>query len=231
MKRKAFAEKFHHWTAGQWKRVVFSDEKMWRVRPGGKIRCWKPKNASKFEAKYSLPSVAKSQGVMIWAAINGKGKVIIRRCPPKVNSAAYQDILATAMKFIRSRFVRNCLVCTSGTVWYVLPHRARRVKFQQDGAPVHQSKSTKAFLTNNRVVQLNDGMWPPNSPDMNPIEHVWPIVGRMLSGKIFASADDLWEALKVAFRQIDPVQIVHLYNSMPRRLQALKAAKGGLTRY
>ena len=110
-------------------------------------------------------------------------------------------------------------------------HRSGRYKFQQDGAPVYQSTSTRSYLNTQGVRLFNEGIWPPNSPDMNPIEHVWPVVGRKLQGKIFPNTDALWEALKVAFAQIDPAFIVHLYNSMPRRLAALKAAKGGATRF
>lgn len=69
------------------------------------------------------------------------------------------------------------------------------------------------------------------SPDMNPIEHVWPIVGRMLEGRVFSGREALWSALKVAFDQIPVSAIKTLYASMPRRIAALSHAKGGHTRY
>ena len=78
---------------------------------------------------------------------------------------------------------------------------------------------------------FNGGIWPPNSPDMNPIEHVWPLVCQKLSGKVFQGRDDLWAALQQAFHSLTTSQIKHLYNSMPSRLQALAKAKGGHTRY
>ena len=112
-----------------------------------------------------------------------------------------------------------------------MPCRSTRYKFQHDGAPVHQSRSTRNWLTSKSIRLLNGGVWPPNSPDMNPIEHVWPIVARMLEGKIFANADALWQALSAAFGQIKRSQILKLYDSMPRRLEALRLAKGGSTRY
>ena len=78
---------------------------------------------------------------------------------------------------------------------------------------------------------FNGGVWPPNSPDMNPIEHVWPIVGRKLVGKVFANRDKLWDALVVAFAEVSSAQIRKLYASMPNRTQALIAARGRHTRY
>ena len=104
MKRKAFATKFRNWTAADWKNVIFSDEKMWRMRPGGRIRCWRPKGASKYLARYTIPAVAKSEGVMIWAAMNGNGDIIVRRCPKKINSMEYQRILQNSLQFIRHRY-------------------------------------------------------------------------------------------------------------------------------
>jgi hypothetical protein len=78
------------------------------------------------------------------------------------------------------------------------------------------------------VAQRSSGGRP---PDMNPIEHVWPLVSRQLVGDVFASRDQLWDALVVAFGKISRLQILRLYDSMPRRLQALLDARGGPTRY
>lgn len=75
------------------------------------------------------------------------------------------------------------------------------------------------------------GNWPPSSPDMNPIEHLWPLVGRKLTGRVFANKAELWEALKVAFGLVKPAEILRLYDSMPHRIAALAAAKGRHTRY
>ena len=78
---------------------------------------------------------------------------------------------------------------------------------------------------------FNSGEWPANSPDMNPIEHVWPMVSRQLVGKVFSDREQLWTALQSAFAAVSSSKILNLYDSMPRRIQALLAAKGGHTRY
>ena len=46
----------------------------------------------------------KPQGVMVWAAINGRGELIVRRCPPKVKARDYTNILNTALNFIKPRY-------------------------------------------------------------------------------------------------------------------------------
>lgn len=103
-KRYDFAKKFKRWTVNCWRKVVFSDEKVFRVIPGGQVKRWIPKNAKKFDAKYLGPAVSKPQGLMVWAAINGRGQLIVRRCPPKVKAVDYQAILDSALHFIRKRY-------------------------------------------------------------------------------------------------------------------------------
>ena len=112
-----------------------------------------------------------------------------------------------------------------------ITHRATRYKFQQDGAAVHRSRSTRTWLANNRIRLFNNDKWPPCSPDMNPIEHLWPIVTHKLRGKVFNSKDALWDALVGAFGSIPPATVLRLYDSMPSRIQCLKIARGGHKRY
>jgi len=47
----------------------------------------------------------------------------------------------------------------------------RRYFFQQDDAPVHTSKDTKAWISQKQVKMLLN--CPTQSPDLNPIENLW----------------------------------------------------------
>jgi hypothetical protein len=66
---------------------------------------------------------------------------------------------------------------------------------------------------------------------MNPIEHLWPMVAQKLSGSVFSGKEQLWSALQDAFASISPSQVKALYDSMPRRMEAVISARGGHTRY
>ena len=76
-------------------------------------------------------------------------------------------------------------------------------------------------------VQLLD--WPAQSPDLNPIEHLWNEVDRRLkklpvriSGK-----EDLWDKIQGIWNEIEVDVCTNLIESMPRRINDVIKAKGG----
>ncbi len=69
------------------------------------------------------------------------------------------------------------------------------------------------------------------SPDLNPVEHVWPLVTQKLEWRIFKGVEELWVALEAAFNSIDPQSILALYASMQRRLTAAIVSRGCHTKY
>ena len=93
---------------------------------------------------------------------------------------------------------QGCLIFTD------VFHRATKFKFMPDGASVHKAQSTMNHIQNNPIRLFNRGIWPPNSPDMNPIEHLWPMVGKLLTGRVLNNREDLWDGLTDAFSRISP---------------------------
>ena len=57
------------------------------------------------------------------------------------------------------------------------------------------------------------------------------MLARVIQGAVYTSRDSLWHAIQLAVSQVDPAYIRKLYDSMPRRLAACIAAKGGHTKY
>ena len=52
--------------------------------------------------------------------------------------------------------------------------------FQQDGALSHQVKLTVEFLQQNVPNFIEPSVWPPNSPDLNPVDYaVWALYNRL----------------------------------------------------
>ncbi|GFV49335.1 transposable element Tcb2 transposase [Trichonephila clavipes] len=102
--------------------------------------------------------------------------------------------------------------------------------FQQDNARPHVAKTVKSYLDSQQVQLLP---WPAYSPDMSPIEHEWDFVGRRIARDLrpVASTDELWLRIQTIWNTLPQADIKNLFNSMPRRVAALIAARGGHTKY
>ncbi len=74
---------------------------------------------------------------------------------------------------------------------------------------------------------------PPYSPDLNPIENAWSeLQGRLANFPVHArNGDVLWGQADSACEAIPMSHINTLVDSMPRRLEAVRAAQGGETKY
>jgi transposase len=102
--------------------------------------------------------------------------------------------------------------------------------FQQDNDPKHTSKTAKKWLEDHDITLLD---WPPQSPDLNPIEHLWNHIKKELF-KYPTTAKgvwELWERIVEVWNNIEPEVCQNLIESMPRRIQAVLQAKGGNTKY
>jgi hypothetical protein len=107
----------------------------------------------------------------------------------------------------------------------------------QDNAPNHTALASREWLESHGVATVN---WPPYSPDLNPIEHLWWALKKKLyelhpefdyMGDSQAEWDAFEEGLHEAWAAIPDSLISELIRSMPRRLDAVRQAKGYQTKY
>ncbi|GFV23410.1 transposable element Tcb2 transposase [Trichonephila clavipes] len=73
--------------------------------------------------------------------------------------------------------------------------------------------------------------WSAYSPDISPIEHVWDLVGRLLARDPAASKDELLLRIQAIWNYLPQADIQNLLDSLPCRIAALIAARGGYTKY
>ena len=100
----------------------------------------------------------------------------------------------------------------------------RAIMAQQDNDPKHAANATKAWFVDNCAPVLE---WPSQSPDLNPIENLWSILeDRSKKGKVNNKEELIqeWNSLSedLLFKPSD---------FMPRRIQAVFAVKGWITKF
>src|ERR1700752_795660 len=73
--------------------------------------------------------------------------------------------------------------------------------------------------------RINDGEWPPNSPDLNPLDYaVWSILEEKACSKPHPNVK---RALKKAWNEISLETLVKIVDNFPKRLKACIDANGG----
>lgn len=103
-------------------------------------------------------------------------------------------------------------------------HGAGKPVFILDGAPAHRAKSTLAFLRRRKIEYLHD--WPPNSPDLNPIENAWGWWKRPVHKHASTTAAALLQCAKQEWTQLLPGMCANLMRSFNKRKQ-LCVQRGG----
>ncbi len=104
--------------------------------------------------------------------------------------------------------------------------------FQQDNAPCHKAQIISDWFVeyDNEFTLLK---WPPQSPDLNPIKHLWDVVEQEI--RIMdvqpTNLPQLCDAIMSIWTKISEECFQHLVESMAWRIKAVLKEKEGPTWY
>lgn len=175
--------------------IIFTDESSVEVDPGRK---GVERHKGTFPQGSVYERVQKMISVMVWGAIGPKGfRTPLLRVEGNINSYKYVEKLAKCgiLNLIQSQFGMEY-------IW------------MEDNAPSHSAALTRNTL-HKYLLQVLD--WPPRSPNLNPIEHLWYYLKDKLGNDVFKSENELFERLKLEWQNIPAEIIRNCYSSFLAR--------------
>ena len=99
--------------------------------------------------------------------------------------------------------------------------------FQQDGAPAHTARTTQTLLADNFANFWSKDIWPPSSPDLNPLDfYFWARVEREACRVQHKNVAVLRASICKAWEKIPNAEVAKAVRSFRRRLQRVVAVGG-----
>jgi len=172
--------------------------------------------------------------VMVWACFTGErlGPLIV--CEEGgVGANEYEDILYDGLFSLIDDLLKppespeTIQVADKNTII-----------FMQDNATCHKAREVLDFLGEYQVPVMK---WPPQSPDLNPIENLWTEFKAAFHKRFMELFNHPSKSLEARYRYSEVLNEVwytmgqslvdRLIESMPRRVQAVIEAHGGWIKY
>lgn len=211
-KRLIFAKKYKNMDSSFWDNVLFSDESKFEIFGKKKpVKIWRSKN-QEYEEKNIISTVKHGGGsVMVWGCMAASGVGNLVFIESTMNKLDYLNILQNNLHASVEKLGLE-------STWI----------FQQDNDPKHTSKVVKEWMLSHVPKQLDH---PPQSPDLNPIEHLWEYLDRQIRKRTIRNKSMLKSVLMDEWAKITSEVTGNLVQSMPRRMIAVINAKGKQTKY
>ena len=209
---KKFTTKYVNKDSQFWNNILYSYESKFEIfgkRKPPKI--WRTKN-DEFNEKCVSNTIKHGGGsVMVWGCMSAAAVGNLVFIESTMNKEDYLQIL-------RENIAPSVEKLALAQNWI----------FQHDNDPKHTSKLVKEWLLYRTPKTLDH---PPQSPDLNPIEHLWEHLDRQIRKRTISSKTDLKKAITEEWYKITSDVTKKPVESMPRRLNAVLKAKGKQTKY
>lgn len=181
-------------------------------RPGSQYV--RRRQGEEYRSDCIIPTVKFGGGsIMIWGSMSASGVGELFVCEGRMNSQRYISMLEEVLE-------PSALKLFDGDEpgYY----------FQQDNAPCHKARAVTSWFTQNNIRVLD---WPPQSPDLSPIENLWDFLKGKVSIYKCSSKAVLKQKIFEEWEKIPRDYCQTLVASMPSRIRAVIRAHGGHTKY
>jgi hypothetical protein len=178
--RLKFASEHKDWMKEDWKSVIWSDETIIHLNePTSCCWAWKETNAD-IKDQHVQPTVKFGGGyLMLWGCMTARGVGYCCRLDDNMDAELYVQILNDKLR---------------STLKYY-KYKAHEITFQQDNDLKYKPRMAQEWFKKHRINVLK---WPSQSPDLNPIEHLWRHLKRLADyEEPPESIDELWERIQV----------------------------------
>ncbi|GFX86811.1 transposable element Tc1 transposase [Trichonephila clavipes] len=193
LQRCQWCRTHRQWTPQQWQQVIWSDESTFTLfQTTGRVYVWRtPKEVC---APECIVLTVKHGGgsLMVWGAISWRGLGPLVTLHDKVKAAHSVNILGDQVHpFVQTSFPGECPL------------------YQDDNAPIHTAKIVQEWFAEDEG-EVGHLDWPPQSPDLNIIEHLWGYLESKLRARFPppSTISALETALHEEWLHI-PLQVVH----------------------
>jgi len=232
-KRKEFANRRQRWNLNQWKKVVFVDESTIEYNPnpiGEKIRIRPGHELDESNLQASFKSGRTNIGVYAAIAYGRRTELImVRKRTPKERTSKTDRLGLNANQYANEIHEPHLIPFME-----TFPDTPDHLFLAADGAPWHKGAKNRKLREDCGYATLP---WPPNSPDLNPIENAWLVLKSRLrsrwgdSTQRPHSAEELFIEACEEWEKIPQETIDNWIEGMPRRMKAVLDANGGHTKW
>lgn len=198
--------------------IFFSDEKVFTVTAPVNLqndRVYAPRGIKKKEIapERLLRTHSRfSKSVMVSVAVSKLGRTDLIFVDPgvKIDGNYYRQVLLANEMLPAIRHISgDCYV------------------FQQDSAPAHRARKTVEFLRRETPNFISPDQWPPNSPDLNPVDYkIWAFVQERVYQVPITNVTDLRQRLNEVWLNMPQDVVDNAIGEWRRRLRACVQANG-----
>ena len=227
--------RYKDWTPEHWAKVIWSDEALIRIGQDPRRHRVIRSIGKGLQERYLRPSFKSNQvTIIVWACFCGdKIGPILPLHQGGIGAVEYMEILSGGLMSIIDDLLGH--LADQDTIRVV---DENSLLFMHDNAPCHRDRPVSKLLHKYSIPVMH---WPPQSPDLNPLENVWPDIkhrfykrfielGACLSTPSVAIAQ-YSKMIQKAWAEVDRRFLYRLIESMPDRVAAVIAANGRSTKY